>query len=147
MPINRAHEHQLDLKERNMRRMKKNNKKGFTLAELLIVVAIIAVLVAVSIPVFTAQLHKAQDATDLANIRSYYAELQTAAITDGVDSSKAATDASSITLSDGESITLNNLRYTVTVGTDHYTVSWACKDGDSCKSAQHSGVFGGAPTT
>ena len=31
-----------------------NRKKGFTLAELLIVVAIIAVLVAVSVPVFTA---------------------------------------------------------------------------------------------
>ena len=34
---------------------KKNNKKGFTLAELLIVVAIIAVLVAIAIPVFTTQ--------------------------------------------------------------------------------------------
>jgi prepilin-type N-terminal cleavage/methylation domain-containing protein len=31
------------------------NKKGFTLAELLIVVAIIGVLVAISIPIFTAQ--------------------------------------------------------------------------------------------
>ena len=33
--------------------MKKVNKKGFTLAELLIVVAIIAVLVAISTPIFT----------------------------------------------------------------------------------------------
>ena len=32
------------------------SKKGFTLAELLIVVAIIAVLVAISIPIFTNQL-------------------------------------------------------------------------------------------
>ena len=31
--------------------MKKNNNKGFTLAELLIVVAIIAVLVAIAIPI------------------------------------------------------------------------------------------------
>ena len=54
--------------------MKKNNKKGFTLAELLIVVAIIAVLVAIAIPVFSAQLKKAQQATELANIRSAYAE-------------------------------------------------------------------------
>ena len=36
----------------------KENKKGFTLAELLIVVAIIAVLVAISIPIFTSQLEK-----------------------------------------------------------------------------------------
>lgn len=53
----------------------KNNRKGFTLAELLIVVAIIAVLVAIAIPVFTTQLEKAKEATDLANIRSKYAEL------------------------------------------------------------------------
>ena len=53
--------------------MKKNNK-GFTLAELLIVVAIIAVLVAISIPVFTAQLEKSRDATSIANLRSAYAE-------------------------------------------------------------------------
>ena len=55
--------------------MKKNNKKGFTLAELLIVVAIIAVQVAISIPIFTSQLEKAREATDVANIRDYYAEI------------------------------------------------------------------------
>ena len=54
--------------------MKKMNKKGFTLAELLIVVAIIAVLVAVAIPVFNTQLEKARQGTDLANLRSSYAE-------------------------------------------------------------------------
>ena len=52
--------------------MKKNNK-GFTLAELLIVVAIIAVLVAIAIPVFTTQLEKSREATDVANVRSAYA--------------------------------------------------------------------------
>lgn len=52
--------------------MKKNNK-GFTLAELLIVVAIIAVLVAIAIPVFTTQLEKSREATDIANLRSGYA--------------------------------------------------------------------------
>ncbi|MBP3868023.1 MAG: prepilin-type N-terminal cleavage/methylation domain-containing protein, partial [Solobacterium sp.] len=50
--------------------MNKNNKKGFTLAELLIVVAIIGVLVAVSIPIFTSQLAKAKIATNDANIRA-----------------------------------------------------------------------------
>lgn len=52
---------------------KKLNKKGFTLAELLIVVAIIGVLVAISIPIFTAQLEKSREATDKANIRDAYA--------------------------------------------------------------------------
>lgn len=55
--------------------MNKSNKKGFTLAELLIVVAIIAVLVAIAIPVFTAQLEKSREAVDAANIRAKYAEL------------------------------------------------------------------------
>lgn len=54
--------------------MNKTNKKGFTLAELLIVVAIIAVLVAIAIPVFTSQLEKARQATDAANLRALYAE-------------------------------------------------------------------------
>lgn len=54
--------------------MNKSNKKGFTLAELLIVVAIIAVLVAIAIPVFTSQLEKARQATDAANLRAAYAE-------------------------------------------------------------------------
>lgn len=57
-----------------MLRKAKNNKKGFTLAELLIVVAIIAVLVAISIPIFTAQLEKSRDAVSVSNIRAAYAE-------------------------------------------------------------------------
>ena len=61
--------------------MKRNNKKGFTLAELLIVVAIIAVLVAIAIPVFTAQLEKAREGVDAANIRAAYAECMADAIT------------------------------------------------------------------
>lgn len=56
------------------------NRKGFTLAELLIVVAIIGVLVAISIPIFSKQLEKARDATSVANLRSAYAEAMTAAI-------------------------------------------------------------------
>lgn len=50
------------------------NKKGFTLAELLIVVAIIAVLVAIAIPVFSGALDSAKQATDDANIRAAYAQ-------------------------------------------------------------------------
>ena len=65
--------------------MKKNNNKGFTLMEMLIVVAIIAVLVAIAIPVFTNQLEKAREATDAANIRSTYAEVMACALTDAAD--------------------------------------------------------------
>ncbi len=59
----------------------KKNKKGFTLAELLIVVAIIGVLVAISIPIFTNQLEKSRDAVSVSNIRAAYAEASTAYLT------------------------------------------------------------------
>lgn len=62
--------------------MNKTNKKGFTLAELLIVVAIIAVLVAIAIPVFTSQLEKSREAVDEANIRSIYASLSADVLTE-----------------------------------------------------------------
>ena len=71
--------------------MKKNNNKGFTLAELLIVVAIIAVLTAIAIPIFSAQLEKSRQATDLANVRAAYAE----ATTDALDSDSGIGEASS----------------------------------------------------
>lgn len=77
--------------------MKKNNNKGFTLMEMLIVVAIIAVLVAIAIPVFTNQLEKSREATDAANIRSAYAEVMACALTgttedtNGVDVTPPAT--------------------------------------------------------
>ena len=54
----------------------KQNNKGFTLAELLIVVAIIGVLVAISIPIFNNQLRKARLATNQANARAAYSAVE-----------------------------------------------------------------------
>lgn len=53
---------------------KMRERKGFTLAELLIVVAIIGVLVAIAIPIFTSQLERSRDAVSAANARAAYAE-------------------------------------------------------------------------
>jgi len=63
---------------------KHTNNSGFTLAELLIVVAIIAVLVAVSIPVFVTQLEKSRESTDLANMRAARALIVSAYLSDDV---------------------------------------------------------------
>ena len=52
----------------------RQNKKGFTLVEMLVVIAIIAVLVAIIIPVMTSSTVKAKAATDAANLRSIKAE-------------------------------------------------------------------------
>ncbi|MCQ4935818.1 type II secretion system protein [Anaerotignum propionicum] len=54
--------------------LKRKNKKGFTLMEMLIVIGIIAVLVAIAIPTFSSAQKKAKYTADLANVRSYYAE-------------------------------------------------------------------------
>lgn len=45
-------------------------RAGFTLMEMLIVIAVIAVLIAIAIPVFSAQLEKSREATDAANERT-----------------------------------------------------------------------------
>ena len=65
--------------------MKKVNEKGFTLAELLIVVAVIAVLVAVAIPTFSDQLEKARQSTDIANLRDAYSVARLAELENKVD--------------------------------------------------------------
>ena len=48
--------------------------------ELLVVIAIIAVLVAIAIPMLASQLEKSREATDLANVRSAYAQVSAAAM-------------------------------------------------------------------
>ena len=102
--------------------MKKNlekirEKKGFTLAELLIVVAIIAVLVAISVPVFSAQLNQSKYATDVANARSIYSELAADYLT---NIGKAQKDNKNIKIegiSDGVALTTDeNTKITITIG-------------------------------
>ena len=57
------------------------NKKGFTLIEMLVVIAIIAVLVSIIIPTVTSATTKASAAANAANLRSVKAEITTALLT------------------------------------------------------------------
>lgn len=71
--------------------MKKNNRKGFTITELIIVIAVIAILAAVLIPTFSSIIDKAEDSRDLQAARAAYTEYMAevdfaggaSAITDG----------------------------------------------------------------
>ena len=84
--------------------MKRN--RGFTLMEMLIVVAIIAVLAAIAIPVFNGSLHKAKVAADMANVRAYYAELQTQLMLTGEADQTNMRFLTEITFADGTVVPL-----------------------------------------
>ena len=116
----------------------KKNTKGFTLAELLIVVAVIAVLVAISIPIFTTQLHKSRVAADWANVRAYFGEIQADYMTTGEKNPKVPADAGTplpdfdwktITFLDGKKVELKTGNYVIHFNKDTgYSIEYACKE-------------------
>ena len=57
----------------------KNKNRGFTIIELLIVVAIISILASIGIPVFSNSLEKSRESVDIANVRAAYADVMTSA--------------------------------------------------------------------
>ncbi len=69
----------------------KNAKKGFTLVEMLIVVAIIAILVAITIPVLNGQLENAREAADAANLRAAYAQASIKVLQNDADATETVT--------------------------------------------------------
>lgn len=112
--------------------------KGFTIAELLIVVAIISVLVAISIPIFTSQLHKAKVATDWANLRAYYAEIQADYIATGEYNSKVPYsyedhnwNRREVEFLDGKKVSMKAGYFAITHSKNGYQISYYC---DECAS-------------
>ena len=54
--------------------MRKNNRKGFTIVELVIVIAVIAILAGVLIPTFSSVVEKANKSADIQKVRNLYTE-------------------------------------------------------------------------
>ena len=81
--------------------MKRNNKKGFTIVELVIVIAVIAILAGVMIPTFGSVIADAKGSAAIQAGRSYYTEVTTADILDdgvynAIDLDKCVNDRTSL---------------------------------------------------
>ena len=108
---------------KNLLKARKSGKKGFTLMEMLIVVAIIAILIAIAIPTFGSALTKAKVAADTANPRAYYAEAMANHLLDDTALPKVATATDKVTIN-GVEYTLQAGKYTVAVTDDTMTITY-----------------------
>lgn len=113
--------------------MKRNNKKGFTIVELVIVIAVIAILAGVLIPTFAGVINKANESKALQEAKNAYTN--DLALLDGVVEKDAkgthyvkTTDTQVV--SEKTYYTLSGGTYTVaniddfTSGTDYYEVAY-----------------------
>jgi type IV pilus assembly protein PilA len=102
-----------------LQKRKKNNKKAFTLIELIVVIAIIGVLVAILVPTMNGFVSDAQDATALANARTVYSVGQAEIAFSLTNDGKYPSDADLKTAIDGQLANLDGtyvLTYNDTTG-------------------------------
>lgn len=107
----------------------KNNKKGFTLVELVIVVAVMAVLVAVAIPTVGSIVGKAEDAVLKSNMQACESILK-------LEEAEAKTDGGSLDYIQA----LNDAKLGITSGTFSYLSNGTVIQGSTAPSGE------GAPT-
>ncbi len=85
---------------------KKRNKKGFTLVELVVVIAILGILAAIAVPKLSGSRGKAADTAHEANIRTLEGAATTFIATEGAKevtwSAKGGTKSDDSTLGDGD---------------------------------------------
>lgn len=128
-----------------MKNLKKKLQKqgGFTLVEMLIVVAIIAILIAVSIPMMNSNLEKAREAVDEANARDAVSLAAAKVLTDGINTDTTwhyvVNNDHTGSLADSGGYKAVSKKYTV--GTE-LTVTYTA-DTDSFSTSFNSGAGGG----
>jgi len=89
--------------------MKKLNKKGFTLIELIVVIAILAILAAILIPAVTGYITKAEQARDSANCRALYSQVSLQVMLDQALSPATGTTTSGLDITYTADTTLNTV--------------------------------------
>lgn len=98
--------------------MKKMNKKGFTIVELVIVIAVIAILAAVLIPTFSSMITKANESKALQEAKNAYTEALIDVLEDGeIDETSHTEGDYTFTFTDGvlTAVTIADSSYTFTV--------------------------------
>lgn len=98
--------------------MKKMNKKGFTLVEIIVVLVIIAIMAAFAIPAYTGFVDRAKQSETLATGRVILVAAQTAA---------AETYAKNGVLADGDKVAIESLIATYSGVTTSSTVNYSVK--------------------
>ncbi len=91
--------------------MKKINKKGFTIVELVIVIAVIAILAGVLIPTFSGVIKKANESKVMQQAQNAYKEAYALDMSDGQHDYKNNGDGISIT---GLTYTSSEIKYQTT---------------------------------
>ena len=90
--------------------MKKANKKGFTIVELVIVIAVIAILAAVLIPTFSNVVEKANESKALQEVRNAY----TATLANDLSTEETTDD---VVYNKGEIVVVSN-NITIVISSD-----------------------------
>lgn len=110
--------------------MKNTKKRGFTIVELVIVIAVIAILASVLIPTFTKVVQAAKDSKNLQEARNAYTEALAVVLADGVITAGENTTVGdwTVTFTTGDKTDA-----TVTKGTAPNAVTYEMTNGDFAK--------------